>query len=112
MSEVKETREVLDFSLSTAMTIDETLQDGFQWTDLFQYISPLSKLPKALVGIEKVPAELDQMDEEGRGELISFVKDLYNIKDDQAEEIVEQGIRTGIELGKLVMLLRKIRLEG
>ena len=109
MADYKDLKEALDFALSTAMVVDNNLQDGFQWTDVFSLVPVLSKLPVAVEGIENVPDELEAMqnDEEGRAELIAYVKDLYDIDDDHAEALVEQGVRAGVELGILVTLIRK-----
>ena len=111
MAEYKDLKEVLDFSLSTAMVVDESLQDGFQWTDMFSLVPVLSKLPAAIDGIENVASELEKMqaDEEGRAALINYVKETYNIDDDNAEALVEQGVRAGLELGILITLIRAIK---
>lgn len=109
MADYKDLKEALDFALSTAMVVDNNLQDGFQWTDVFSLVPVLSKLPVAVEGIENVPDELEAMqnDEEGRAALITYVKDLYDIDDNHAEALVEQGVRAGVELGVLVTLIRK-----
>ena len=111
MADYKDLKEALDFALSAAMVIDKNLQDGFQWTDVFSLVPVLSKLPNAIDGIENVADELDALaeDEEGRAALIQYVKDLYDIDDDSAEALVEQGVRAGVEIGVLVMLLRKAK---
>jgi len=109
MAGIKETKEVLDFGLSTAMFVDEKLQDGFQWTDIFGMVEPLTKAPAAIDNIDEVPKELADMDEEERAELVRFVQDTYDIADDNAEKMVEQGIRAAIELVKLILILRGTR---
>ena len=111
MAEYKDTKEALEFALVTAMQADESLQDGFQWTDIFSFIQALSKLPAAIEGIENVPSEIAKLktDQVGKQALIDYVKNLYDIDDKYAEELVEQGVVVGLELGVLITMLRKIK---
>jgi len=106
MAGTKELREVLDFALKTAETADKVLQDGFQFTDLFAFISPLMKLPAALGNIDDVEKELENLDDEERAQLITWVRANYDIADDQAEEMVEHGVSVGVGLGKLMVMFK------
>lgn len=108
MTDYKDLKEVLDFGLTVAMIADQKLQDGFQWTDVFGFVPTMVKLPKAVEGIENVPYEIAELeeDENGRAELVAYVKEIYDIDDDHAEKLVEHGIRVGLELGLFIMMLR------
>ena len=109
MAGIKETKEALVFGLSLAMAVDETTQDGFQWTDLLSLVPPLTKLPTAIAGITEVDEELSDLDEAERAELIEEVKKLDFVSE-ASEEIAEQAIRVGIELGALIQLIRENKL--
>ena len=105
---MKETEEALMFGVSLAMAADEALVDGFQWTDVFSIVPALTKLPSAIDGIEKVPSELEGMTEEDRQALIDKVEEL-ELASELSEEIAEQGLRVGVEIGRLIMLIRQAR---
>ena len=105
----KDLKEFLAFGLPFAMVVDDKLQDGFQWTDMFAFIPVMTTLPAAIEGMENIVDEIAGLDDEGRLELSKYIIETFNIKDDFAEELVEQGLRTGLELVKTVTLLRKMR---
>jgi len=109
MEGIKETKEALLFGISLAMAIDESTQDGFQWTDILNLIPTLSKFPAALANIEKVPAELNDLDETERLELAQEIEKL-DFKSDSSEKIAEQSLRITLEIGKLITIIRENRL--
>ena len=111
MAGIKETKEALLFGIGLAMKIDEVTQDGFQWTEVFELIPPLTKLPEAVSGAEEIPAELADMDEAERAELIEEVKKL-DFASEYSEEVAEQGLRVGLEVANLILLLRAVRADS
>ena len=110
MSEVgiKETKDAMLFGISLAMAIDESTQDGFQWTDVLSLVPPMTKLPAAIDGITEVPNEIADMDEEERAELVSAIKDLDFVSEG-SEEIAEQALRVGVEIGSLILKIREFK---
>jgi len=106
---IKETKEVFDFSLAFAAYVDKSLQNGFQLTDLFGAVEPLSKAPAAFENISEVEKEVLDLDDDERKELATYVSETYNIKDDVAEALVEQGIRGAIENYKFMLMLRNAK---
>jgi len=105
---IKETKEAMLFGISLAMAIDESTQDGFQWTDILSLIKPMTKLPTALDGIQEVPSELDDLDENERAELIKAIEEL-EFASEKSEAIAEQALIAGVEIGKLIMEIRKAK---
>jgi len=108
MAGIIETKEALMFGVGLAMAIDEATQDGFQWTDVFSLIPPLTKLPSAIDGADQIPAELDDMDEEERAELVQAIEEL-DFASEHSEAIAEQGLRAGVEIAALIILIRNAR---
>jgi len=108
MPGIKETKEALLFGISMAMAIDETTQDGFQWTDVLSLIKPMVKLPAAIAGIQDVPAELADLDEAERTELVEAIKEL-EFASEFSEEIAEQALRVGVEIGNLILKIREAK---
>jgi len=105
---IKETKEAMLFGISLAMAVDESTQDGFQWTDILSLIKPMTKLPAALDGIQEIPSELDDLDENERAELIKAIEEL-EFASEKSEAIAEQALIAGVEIGKLVIEIRKAR---
>ena len=108
MAGIKETKDALLFGISMAMAIDETTQDGFQWTDVLSLIKPMVKLPAAIAGIQNVPAELADLDEAERTELVEAIKEL-EFASEFSEEIAEQALRVGVEIGNLILKIREAK---
>ena len=108
MPGIKETKEALLFGISMAMAIDETTQDGFQWTDVLSLIKPMVKLPAAIAGIQDIPAELADLDEAERTELVEAIKEL-EFASEFSEEIAEQALRVGVEIGNLILKIREAK---
>ena len=110
MSEVgiKETKDVMLFGVSLAMAIDESTQDGFQWTDILNMVPPMTKLPAALDGITDVPEEIENMDEDERAELVEAIKKM-EFASEGSEQIAEQALRVGVEIGALILKIREYK---
>ena len=108
MPGIKETKEVMVFGVSAAIAVDAAAKDGFQLIDLFAMVPALVNLPAAIGGIGEVPAELADMDDAERLELVAEVEKMeFNSEDSEA--IAEQGLRAGVEIGKLIVLIRNLK---
>jgi hypothetical protein len=108
MSEIKELKEVLEFGLALGMSVDEALEDGWNWTDLLALVPPMTKLPAALEGLEFVDDEIAGLDQNGKNELVEVI-DKLELNSELTEEIVEQSLVAAVEISKLVMVLRKAK---
>lgn len=108
MTDIKETTEAMTFGISLAMAVDSATQDGFQWTDIFNLVPPLTQLPAAIEGIEKVPAEIADLDDDERRELAEAIVKL-DFASDRSEEIAEQALKVGVDLAKLIMMIREFK---
>ena len=105
---IKETTEVVVFAVGLAQAIEKATADGWQWTDVLSMLPPMTKLPAAIEGIDSVPDEIAVMDDESRLELSAEIAKL-GFDDKGAEAITEQSLRTGIELARLIVLVRDER---
>lgn len=108
--DVKETRELLQAFVGLANVIDSTTQDGFQFTDFFEFIQPLSKMPAAVAGAEKIPLELFDLSEEEKKLLVQDIEQL-EFKSEYSELIAEQGLRVVMEFSKLIVVIAMARGE-
>jgi len=104
----KELNEAVVFAVSMAVAIDEQLVDGFQWTDIFGMIPAFTKLPAAVAGADQIDEELENWTDQDQAELIVEI-DKLNLESDFSEELGKQGAKLCLELGKMIVLVRKAR---
>ena len=103
---IQETKELLDFIFSLAEAIKKSAADGkFSWTDGLNFIDPLKKLAPAIDNIDQVGAEILDLDGDEFSELVTYVEEKWNLKDEEdgvtVDEKVEDAINAGIELLKI-----------
>lgn len=90
---IEETKDVVLFATLFADSIIKSLADGkITITDAPYFFNAMIKLPKAISGIEKVPAEISDLDENEMKELIQIVKDNLGVPTDQCKTIVEKSL--------------------
>lgn len=104
----KELNEAVVFTVSLAMAIDTSLEDGFQWTDIFTLIPAFTKLPAAIDGADQIDEELENWTDEDQRALIAEIEKL-NLKSELSEDIGKQGAKLCLELGKMIVLIREAR---
>lgn len=104
----KETREMICFIISLGNALGVSLKDG-QLTigDLSNFVDPLMKSGEAFAGAESIPAELYDMDEEERNELLRTAKEAFDIPQDCCEEIVEAAFDVLAEIHAMVQKIIK-----
>lgn len=110
MAGIKETKDVLIFSIGLGVAVDKALADGYSWDDLFALIPSFIKLPEALDGANEILNELEDLDDQEKAELVAVVEEL-DLASDKTEEIVEQSLVAFIEIAHLIMLVRAAKKE-
>ena len=106
MADIKDVKEVAAFALSLAKSVEDMLDNGFQWTDVFSLIPPFTKLPDAIEGYENIPEQLLDMDAAEKKELTDFI-DSLDLKSDRAEELTEQSLKAFTEIVTLAFMVRE-----
>lgn len=88
---IKETKEALNFAFDVFGAIQASSEDGqITVADVPNFLQVAMKAPEAVKGINYVPAELMNLDENGNEEIKRLVADRFNISDDEAEIYYEQ----------------------
>lgn len=105
---IKETKEAVVFGVALANVVDQELSNGFQVGDLFAMIPTLTKAPAAISGAGQIPAEIRDLDENERLELVAVIESM-DLKSDYSEAITEQCARTLVEIGRLATLVKKAK---
>lgn len=104
---MKETKELLSFIFSLIYATDKSFEDGkFSTSDIFKYTGAVKKLPAGLSGIEKIPNELKNVNEETLNELRQFIIEEFNLVDENKEEVVENILSTAITFANAFVAYR------
>ena len=106
--DIVETKEALSFALKLGMAVDGAILDGYQWTDLFALVPPLTSLPQAVDGAEKILAEIKDMDDKEKAELFALV-DTLELNSEKSEVLIEQALKVITEIGRLVLIIREAK---
>lgn len=90
---IDETKDVVLFATLFADSIIKALADGkITFADAPYFFGAMIKLPKAISGIDKVPSEISDLDENEMKELIQIVKDNLGVPTDQCKIVVEKSL--------------------
>ena len=101
MAGIKELKDVV----YSGLKIGEALSDGVGIED----IGALTSLPAAIAGITDVPAEIADLDEAEAEELKQYVKDNFDIPDDQLEAFIEKAVATVVQVYGLYIAFKTMR---
>ena len=100
---MKETKEVLEFVISLANSLGESLEDGkISYSDALSLWGPLNKIGDAIEGLNKVAYEIGSMTKEDMDDLIEFAKTELELPQDRVEAMIESALEIGARLLMLV----------
>lgn len=95
---IQETLEVIDFTVAFAVAVDEVRKkENPGWTAVTAFVPPALKAPQAFAGIENVPAEISDRDEQEKAMIIQRIQSL-DIDDNHAELVAEVVMESSIEI--------------
>lgn len=106
---IEETKDVILFGVSAANAVIASLKDDGKITvkDFPNLIAPMMKLPAALSGLNYVPAELADLTEVEKDELIQFVKANLEVDDAKAQAIIQKSIEAAYSIYNLVKAIER-----
>ena len=87
--------------------IENSLEGGFQLSDLGNLILPLSQLPAVIQNKEAIVEEFKDLDAAERQELLAYVGQTLDLKNDKVENIVEKGLAAAVSIIELVAAFKK-----
>jgi len=100
---IQETKDVVKFVIRLGEAGAKSLEDGkFSVSDLSNFINAAGALPAAIGGIGSVPAELKDMDVDERAELLAYIKEEFDIAEENIEAVVEKALTAVIGLFDLI----------
>lgn len=104
---IKETKEMAVLVARLANAADASLVDGkIGLTDAVHVMSPLMTLAPALSGAGSIPKELKDLDPVEAEELKTTVAAELNLKNDGAEQVVEEVIGVSLQLAATFAAVR------
>jgi len=104
---IDETMDAVDFSISLANAIIYSFADGkLGIGDIGYFMQPFMKLPAALSGIEFIPDELENLDDEEIAILKDKVAEDLEIDDLKAMLIIKESINTIYSIYNLVKAIQ------
>jgi len=104
MAGIKETKELVAFSMALVKTAVEVAADGkVGLSDLVTLVGALKDAPDALVGIDQIPAELSDLSPEEVTELVAFIKEKFDLADDELEAKIELGFDVAASVASAIL---------
>ena len=100
---MKETKEVLDFVISLGNAVGESARDGeIDYSDVINFWEPISKISDAVYGSVDIPGEMSDLTSDQMAELVSYVKEKFDIPQENVEEIIEDSLSIGLSFISLI----------
>lgn len=93
MEKMKNLKEILVFLFSMHMGIDKAKADGEMTTaDLAFLIDPMTKAVPAIQDADQVKVEIEQATDQDFIDLKTFIRENYDIADDDLEKKIEDAV--------------------
>jgi len=100
---IGELKDVIAFGAGIGNALGKSLEDGkISLGEYVNFIPALLDFPAAVQGFDKVKAEILDIDPEEKIELEQFVKDRFDIAQDDAEEFIEDAIGVALDVFEFV----------
>lgn len=109
---IKETADVVVAIIAFVNAGSEALEDGkITISDLPLILNPAMKLPAMFAGIGQVPAELNELDDVEKNELLVLVKEELDFSDDVEDIVIKALIIIG-DIKNLIDMLNALKSKG
>lgn len=96
---IENIKNVLKLGIGLGEGVALSLEDGkFTTGDITNFLPATLSIPAAVGSFGKLKDELKDLDETERTELVEWVKDEFDIPQDQVEEKIEKGLELAIGL--------------
>lgn len=108
MSQVENIKKVLAFPLSLVKAVESAKSDGsINLADLPYFIDPVTKLPAAIEGAKLAKDEITDLDSAEKDELNLWVKETFDLTDDNLEAKIEKALSVVLYLAELYSEFKK-----
>lgn len=102
-----ETKDFLEFVIAVANGVAKSSSDGsIGLGDIAYFIDVLKDAPAAMIGAQKIPAELIGMSDADRADLLSCLSDV-DTGDKSKDLIIQKAVMAAVALVDLILHLKK-----
>lgn len=106
---IKETKEVIEFLVILANAVAESLRDGkFNWLDFGAFFALIPQMGPAVNGIVEVPAELADLTEDERAEIVELIQNRLAIAP-VTNEIAVRSADLALHFAELVAEIKRLK---
>lgn len=107
---IENLKKLVKFGLDVANKIATDLQDGKITTmEIFGFIPELTEIPDVVKSWPDIAAELKEVSAEERVELLDYIKQNFDIPDDQLESVIEDSLMNVVSLISLVEKFKALK---
>ena len=90
---ISNTKELLNFGFAMQKAFADSAADGIvNWEDTMNFLDPIRKAIKAFNNIQEVRKEILDLDEQEVDELYAFVRESFDLPNEQLEILIERTI--------------------
>ena len=95
---IENLKKLIKFPLDLVKQAAESSQDGWQATDIFQFVDEFNNLPGIVRNWNKAVDELKDLSAEERTSLHDYFKEQFDIPNDQLESFIENALLNAVSL--------------
>ncbi len=106
---IQNLKELMAFILTAGEESYEAAKNGIGFDDAGRFFTIAKTIPAAYNGIGDVPEEIMDLDEDEYKEICDFIKDDFDISEDDVEEVVELAFNNVINMVRLYSKIKDIR---
>lgn len=104
---IENLKKAVKFAIDLGEQFAESAKDGFTWKDSFSFIDELLQVPGLLSRSKDIVAELKDLSEVEKEELVAWAKDELDLEDDALEAKVEGALEFALQFLKFYSLFKK-----
>ena len=99
---IENLKKIVAFGCDLTKQINQSLEDGWQWTDAISFVDEIATIPGVVKSIPAVKQELSELSLAEREELLNYIVEKFDIPNDKVEAFVEHAVAIAISMVALV----------
>ena len=99
---IENLKKAAKLAISFGQKIEATTKDGFQVTDLFQFLGEVGQIPGIVATKDAILSEIKGIDAAGRAELSAYIEQELVLENKKVEGIIESVLNILVALFVLI----------